>query len=309
MSCFSGDSKVQLADGTYKLAEDIEYDDLLLTWNMDEGRYSASYPVWISKILKEETVYTMEFDDGKSIEIIGSHRAFSATSNTFAKAIDISHSQIGKEFVKVATDSNGNVLHDENGQMYNIKSKVTNITETTKEVMVVNLVTAYQLNNFINGLLCSTGFINMYSCTELGDDLKPKYNSEQVHERQTGTDTMYTIDEFDSTIITRNIFQGFRIAELKGSRTIFAVTKYIAIDYAHACAYPTDTSGNYKYKLSTSDGYSAWITEGNTYALPEPTAVSGKNFAGWYNNADGKYYQAGDTITIYVGTHFTACWE
>lgn len=309
LPCFSGETKIQLADGTYKLAKDVEYDDLLLAWNMDEGCYSASYPVWISKVERHEACYTIDFEDGSSLKIIDSHRAFSADENYFANLYDINKSQIGKEFIKVATDSNGNALRNEFVEMYHTKSKVTNITITEEDVLVVNIVTAYQLNNYAEGVLCSTGFSNMYSCAELGEDLKPKYDSEQVHERQTGTNTMYTIDEFDNTVITQNIFQGWRIAELKGVRTIDAITTYIVRDYLIGCAYPTDANGNYKYKLSTSDGYSAWITEGNTYTLPEATAVSGKTFAGWYNNADGKYYQAGDTITIYVGTHFTACWE
>lgn len=306
--CYAPDSKIQLADGTFKLAKDIEYDDLLLAWNFDEGRFAASYPVWITKNMTDTQYYKIEFEDGTFVKLIVAHRIYSADANTFVKSVDVTYSQIGKNIIKVATDVNGNALYNARGEMYHIKSRIRNITKIEEEVQVINIVTAYQLNNYVNGVLCSTGFSNMYDFTETNENLEMKHNQEQMAERQSGTDTMYTLEEFDNSIINKNIFQGWRIAELKGVRAIDKIEYYILQHYRSYCLLPTDANGNRLYALSTSDGYKTTIKEGDTYTLPTPTAVDGKTFKGWYNNADGKYYQAGDSVEIYVGTHFTARW-
>lgn len=307
-TCFTADSKIQLADGSYKLAKDIEYDDLLLTWNFDEGEFAGSYPVWITKSTKIEKYFHVEFEDGTFVNIIISHRIYSADEDKFAKSIDSMFSQEGHNILKLAVDENGNALTNEKGEFYHTKCKVKKISVVLKEVQVINIVTAYHLNNYINGVLGSTGFSNMYNFTPLDENLKMTHNQEQMAERQNGTDTMYTLEEFDNSIINKNIFQGWRIAELKGIRTISAIETYIKQHYDVAHPLPTDANGNRLYALSTSDGYKTTIKEGDTYTLPTPTAVDGKTFKGWYNNADGKYYQAGDSVEIYVGTHFTARW-
>lgn len=306
--CYAPDSKIQLADGTFKLAKDIEYDDLLLTWNFDEGRFAASYPVWITKKSVDTQYYKIEFEDETFVKLIVAHRIYSADANTFVKSVDVTYSQIGKNIIKVATDASGNALYNANGEMYHIKSKIRNITKVEEEVQVINIVTAYQLNNYVNGVLCSTGFSNMYDFTELNENLEMTYDQEQMNERRNGNSTLYTLDDFDSSIINKNIFQGWRISELKGVRAIDKVEYYILQHYRNYHPLPTDADGNRLYALSTSDGYKTTIKEGDTYTLPTPTAVNGKTFKGWYNNADGKYYQAGDSVEIYVGTHFTARW-
>lgn len=224
--------------------------------------------------------------------------------------MDIMYSQVGHNMLKLATDENGNALLNGNGDFYHTTAKIKNIRVVQEQVQVINIVTAYQLNHYINGILGLTGFSNMYSFEEEDENLNIRHNKEEMNARQNCEDTMYTLEDFADSFINKNIFQGWRVAELKGVRTIEAIIDYLDGDYGDLLyPYPTDEEGNYIYKLSTSDGYSAWIKEGESYTLPIPNNKDGKTFKGWYNNADGKYYQAGDSVQIFVGTHFTAIWQ
>ena len=259
MSCFTPDSKIQLANGGYVLAKDVTYNDLLLTWNFDEGCFAASYPVWLTKSTKIEEYFKFEFEDGTYFNSIVSHSVYSADENRFVKSIDAIYSQEGHYIVNLAVDEDGNALRDANGNFYHVKKKVKKITKIYKEVQVINIVTAYHLNNYINGVLGSTSFSNIYDFTPMDENGAMKYNQEQFIERTTGTNTLYTIDEFDNTIITKNIFQGWRIAQQKGARTIEEVTKYITWHNKDIDPLPTDADGNRIYALSTSDGYKTTI--------------------------------------------------
>ena len=307
--CFAGDSKIQLADGTYKLAKDIEYDDLLLCYNFDEGRFAESYPVWITKETTTMKYYLVEFEDGTYFKSIISHRIYSTDENKFVKSIDAMFSQEGHNILKLAVDEEGNAIRDEDGNFMHTISKIKKITKVIEEVQVVNIVTTYQLNHYINGVLGSTGFSNMYSFDDVDENNNVVHNQEELYNRQNGVDTMYTFNDFAGLSVTLNQFIGWRIAELKGVRTIADINTYILNAYDGSYAYPTDDNGNVIYKLSTSDGYSVWVRENENYTLPTPNAQDGKTFVGWYNNANGKYYNVGDTISIYLNTHFTAIWK
>ena len=47
--CLAEGTKVLLANGTYKNIENINYDDLLLVYSYETGKFVEEYPIWIEK--------------------------------------------------------------------------------------------------------------------------------------------------------------------------------------------------------------------------------------------------------------------
>ena len=308
--CFTGDSKVMLADGTYKLAKDIEYDDLLLTWNLDEGCFAASYPLWITKSTTTTYYYLIEFDDGSNLKVIVSHCIYSLDKNMFVKSIDSIFSQEGATILKLAVDENGNALLNENNEFYHTKSKIKSIKVVQEEVLVCNIITNYHLNNYVNGVLCSTNANNIYQIEEENEQLQMKFNQQQLDARKNGVNTLYNLEDFEGTFIDRTIFEGARIAEFKPLGSVAVIANYVArdIDESVVHPYPTNENGQRIFIVSTSEGYKEWFVDGELFTLPTPTNVDGKQFVGWYDNGNGKYYSAGDTVEIYLNSHFVAKW-
>lgn len=81
-TCLCEGTRILLADGTYKNIEDIAYDDLLLTWNMDTGNYDYQYPLCIAES-RGTTKYILHLDDDTSLEISGSHYIYDPVKHLF----------------------------------------------------------------------------------------------------------------------------------------------------------------------------------------------------------------------------------
>lgn len=85
IACFLEGTKVLLADGTYKNIEDVDYNDLLLTYDPYLGKVTSQYPLLIERGLKGCVVNSMDFtlDDDSTITVCGGHNVYDMSKNRF----------------------------------------------------------------------------------------------------------------------------------------------------------------------------------------------------------------------------------
>ena len=87
--CLLAGTKILLADGTEKNVEDISYDDMLATWDFEQGKLSAAKPIWIKKRGSADYSFTCTFKSGRVLKITGKsdtgwgHRGFNLTRGSF----------------------------------------------------------------------------------------------------------------------------------------------------------------------------------------------------------------------------------
>lgn len=307
--CFTEGTLVTLADGTTKAIEEVTYDDLLLVWDFDRGEFGYTYPVWITKAGENNKYYLMKFDDGSELEVVFSHRLFNADTLTFEKSIDAIYSQVGQSFVRQVIG--------EDGKPTLTTTKCVSITEVEENCVYYNMITSQALNFFSNGFLGSTGLSNMYTF-EKTEDGRYIHNQEQLEKTKANGD-VFEYEMFDTSRITYEMYVGYRLGELKNMVDILAQTPpYSQLPIEQVYAYAISVVNDYfpdgyfdamkewpsTMLVTTSDGASMRVNKNETYILSAPEKQEG--FAGWYNSFDGKIYQAGDEVTIYMNTHFVA---
>lgn len=143
ISCFVKGTRISVRSGGYKLVEDIAYDDELLVWDFDNGRFTYSKPCWIKKVEVASCYYKCTFSNGTELKLVGSdgkcHRVFSIDDNEFLSATDC----VGKH---VATKYGPSILLscecvNEEVEFYNI------ITECHMNLFAENVLTSCRLNN------------------------------------------------------------------------------------------------------------------------------------------------------------------
>lgn len=106
-SCVTSDTLINLADGTQKRIDHVDYQDELLVWDFYNGTY-ATVPasiIW-NHGDAEYDVTSLYFDDGTVVEMINSHGFFDVDNNNFVYLTEENAKDyIGHSFVKVDGNS------------------------------------------------------------------------------------------------------------------------------------------------------------------------------------------------------------
>ena len=146
--CLLKDTKITLSDNTCKLIQDITYNDELLVWNFDEGKYESAKPLWIKKKQFNAYYFKCVLEDGTVLNLTGpkSHRLFSVEDNMFIYGIDM----VGK------------TTYTENGLV-----KVVSCEKCEEECEYYNIITDYHMNLFANGVLTSCRYNNLYPIQDM----------------------------------------------------------------------------------------------------------------------------------------------
>ena len=149
-TCILKDTLITLHDNSKKVIQDITYNDELLVWNFDEGKYDMAKPLWIKKTQMSSYYYRCELDNGTILNLVGSngkcHRLFSIKDGMFLSA----------------TDMVGKAIYTENGV-----AKVISCERVEKEVEFYNIITDYHMNLFANGVLTSCRYNNIYPIQDM----------------------------------------------------------------------------------------------------------------------------------------------
>lgn len=136
-TCFAENTLISTKSGTKKV-QDITYDDDILVWNFDEGKFDYAKPIFIKQEQTAGSYWHVTDENGKTVNLIGSngksHRLYNKRSRRFEYPQDIA------------------------------ECKCEEIHESVK---YYNIVTAYHFNCYANGILTSKRYSNMlYPITE-----------------------------------------------------------------------------------------------------------------------------------------------
>lgn len=184
-SCLAKGTKITLADNTYKNIEDITYDDEILVWNFDEGKFDSAKPLWIKKAESCPRYNLLKFSDGSELKTIDQHRIFNKQKGMFTYPM---------------TDDTpiGTITFNEKCEEVTLISKEV----VSEEVEYYNVITNHHINLFGNSILTSCRYNNIY----------PVENMKFIKD-----DRVLSIDSYDNEIPCKYI-NGLRLSEQNYSK-------------------------------------------------------------------------------------------
>ena len=148
--CLLKGTMISLADGTYKPIEDINNDDLLLTWDFDLGRYAQARPLWIKRGETGTRYNELTFSDGTILRTFDQHRIFNKQAGAFT--------------YPMSDDTPvGTVTINEHGQEITLVKREL-VWDTIEHY---NIITNYHINLFADSVLTSCRFNNIYPITDM----------------------------------------------------------------------------------------------------------------------------------------------
>jgi hypothetical protein len=147
--CLAEGTLVSLKDGV-KPIEDVDYNDDILVWNFDDGKFDIAKPLYIKKEETAREYNLLEFSDGSYLKTIIQHRIFNKQAGRFTYPMS--------EETPIGTIT------------FNVKSEeitLTNKSVISESVKSYNVITYYHMNLFGNGILTSIGYNNLYPIHEM----------------------------------------------------------------------------------------------------------------------------------------------
>ena len=149
-SCYIEGTLITLSDGSYKNVEDITYNDELLVWNFDEGKFDSAKPLWLQKQKQALKYNHLVFSDGSELNTVNQHRIFNIEAGKFTYPMT-DETPIGTH-----------TLNDK-GEVVSLIYK----DEIEKEVNYYNIITNYHMNCFAGKILTSCRLNNLYPIKDL----------------------------------------------------------------------------------------------------------------------------------------------
>ena len=133
-----------------KRIEELTYNDNLVVWNFDEGKFDVAKPLWLMREYKTVCYNLLKFSDGSELKTIEQHRIF--------------NKELGK-FTYPMTDETpiGTTTFNVNGEEVKLISKEV----ITEPVEYYNLISYYHMNVFAEGILTSCRFNNLYEIKDM----------------------------------------------------------------------------------------------------------------------------------------------
>ena len=151
-SCVLKGTLITLADYSQKKIEDITYDDELLVWNFDEGKFDSSKPSWIKKVQKSDYYFINKLSSGKELLTTGKsatgwgHRMYDVSKDKFV----------------YTTQS----VSDSIFTMDGIETHMS-CQRIDAECEYYNIITKKHFNLFANRILTSCSLNNMYDMKDM----------------------------------------------------------------------------------------------------------------------------------------------
>lgn len=147
LRCYLKGTTITLSNGVHKSVENLSYNDDILVWDFDAGCFSSAKALWITKPQITNHYYILKFSDGTELKLVGSdgkcHRLLNIENSEFTYG---SYFHVGQHTFKC----------DESTPY------LVSIELVEEEAEFYNVVTHYHMNCFINGILSSCGYNNMY---------------------------------------------------------------------------------------------------------------------------------------------------
>lgn len=146
--CVIQGTQIALYDGTSKAVENITYEDELLVWNFDDGKFDKAKPIWIKVPAKRNQYNLVKFSDGSEIGFVGVngvgyHRIFNEQAGMFT-------------YTGSKDTPNGTTTFNKFGD----KPYVVSQEIVQEDVTYYNIITENHYNCFANGILTSCRLSN-----------------------------------------------------------------------------------------------------------------------------------------------------
>ena len=154
--CLDGEMEVVVYDEekkkkVLKKIKDITYNDLILVWNFDEGKFEWAKPLWIMEPVVYHESVVLSFDDGTILKVVGDHKIYNDDAKKFTSARFEEETPIG--------------MHTINSEGKKIKLVGREIIRA--DVYAYNVITDKHINLYANGILTSRGSNNLYPIEEM----------------------------------------------------------------------------------------------------------------------------------------------
>lgn len=297
--CLVEGTKVLLANGTHKNIENIGYDDLLLTYSYETGKFVPEYPIWIEKVNTDTRYQETTFSDGTVLKTRGYHGVFETELNRFVSVDNPDEFHIGSKIAKMKKDKSGFTTIE-----------VVKIEQKHENIKYYQVASTRYFNIIANDLLTADGHImisNLYEFTN-----KITWDNDT---RNQAMQDVYTFDELKDAI-PYYIFKGMRAEEgkilNKYGLNIDSYKEFLKMiaDTEDMLRLPIQKFNKNMWMVTTSQdnvndlNKSNYLRyEGSIYTLP--TSKNNKKVK-WLNTSDNKVYKPGDKVTVYHGMHFEA---
>ena len=146
--CVTKGTLITLADGSKKKVETLTGNELLLTWNLETGKYEASPILFIDSDPKSNyEVITLTFSDNTKVEVVSEHGFFDSTLNKYVYLDKNAEKYIGHTFIKES-------------DRIKKKVKLKKVKITNKVTKTYSPVTYGNLCYYVNGMLSMPGGID-----------------------------------------------------------------------------------------------------------------------------------------------------
>ena len=205
--CFAEGSLVTLADGTQKPIEEITFEDQLLAWDFNTGKYAVTVPSLIDRYeLSEQNVINLKFSDGSVVRMVVDHGFFDVTENKFVFLNEENVANyVGHTFVKAS----------DNGTYENVE--LVGYEITVENVAYYSIQTAFYNNCIVEGMFTLTappemlGYYGWFDYFEIGDGMKYDEDKMNADIEKYG---LYTYEDF-AEYVTYEQFIAFNGPYLK----------------------------------------------------------------------------------------------
>lgn len=295
--CLIEGTKVRLANGKTKNIEDINYDDLLMVYDHENGGITYEYPAWIETAKKTKTYQKTTFSDGTVLKTYGPHGVFSKDLLKYVSVTDRSEFYVGSHIVKIS----------KNGKPKTVT--VTKIETVNKNTKYYHITSTRYHNIIADDILTTDGTVVSSFLFNFNEDLTWGSKRDEFLKQN----DLFEYQDL-AAYFPRHVFVGFRMSEAKnvynqGLLDIEYFADLLSLDNAKKPI--KNNQGENVWMVTTSDNKVTKKNkekflkeEGSYYTLKEPQ--NSQNFVGWLNTVDNKIYQPNDKVEVVCGTHFVA---
>ena len=187
--CLDGESEIEVYDRKKKRKikkklKDITYDDLILCWDFDLGKFTYQKPVWIMKEKLINSCLVLKFSDGSYLKVPsnpGDHRIYNLDKEMFTSCKSDIDTPVGMKTI------------NSKNEIITLISK----EEVMEEITICNVVTYKDINMYANGILTSRGSNNLYKISNM----------------RFIKDNRETLSREDLPNVSNEIFYGLRLGE------------------------------------------------------------------------------------------------
>ncbi len=200
-----------MADGTQKNIEDINYGDMVRTFNHEVGAFSSAQICCIFQGPKPAASFTLTFASGSSLKIVGKHDLLEKNSRKYVPVTyNCAAENIGKSFYNTVT---------------NAWDEVTNVTYNTEKTNCYSIYSAYHINTIADDFLSApydAGFnLNIY---ELDENLKADPEQLAADIAQYG---LCTADDFPKVVNYKEMFNALnRNSKIALGKGLISLSQY-----------------------------------------------------------------------------------